>query len=324
MAKHRIILDCDPGVDDAIALLLAMASPEEIELIGITCVAGNVPLADTTRNALRVCALAGRSDVPVFAGCERPLLPDGRNPGGVHGTDGLGDIGLADGSLRPQPQHAVDFIIDAVMRSPGEITLCPIGPMTNIGLAMVKQPAIAARIRSIVFMGGAAFCPGNSTPEAEFNIWFDPHAAQIMVSAGIPLVMFGLDVTRQARMTPERLNALGKDAGRVMAAALAMLRHYGGGDPCLHDPCVIAALIEPSLFDGVEARVTVECSSGLTCGRTTAAVSERHRNGMPTTCRVITGVDQARLFALLETRLRRLDGGASPAALALSDRKHGG
>lgn len=307
MPKHRVILDCDPGVDDAVALLLAFASPDEIELVGITTVAGNVPLAATTRNALRVCALAGRSDIPVFAGCARPILPGERNPGGVHGTDGLGDIGLPEAPFEPRPDHAVDFIIDAVLRSPGEITLCPIGPMTNVALALLKAPAIADKIKAIVFMGGAAFCPGNSTPEAEFNVWFDPHAAQIMVSAGVPLVMVGLDVTRHARMTGARLDALEAGAGRIGTAAVAMMRHYGGGDPCLHDPCVIAHLIDPTLFQGVEARVSVECASPLTMGRTVAAVSDRHRNAQPTTCRVLTGVDDATLFTLLDERLRRLD-----------------
>ncbi len=308
MAKHRIILDCDPGVDDAIAMLLAFASPDEVEIVGITTVAGNVPLTDTTRNALRVCALAGRPDVPIYAGCARPILPAGRNPGGVHGTDGLGDIGLPDPSVEPETRHAVDFIIDTVTRFPGEITLCPIGPMTNIGLALVKEPAIAGKIKRIVFMGGAAFCPGNSTPEAEFNVWFDPHAAEIMVSAGIAMVMFGLDVTGQARMTAERLAVLEAGSGPIAGAALAMMRHYGSGDPCLHDPCVIASLIDPSLFDGVDAHLSVDCTSSLTIGRTVAAVSERHRKGAAATCRVITSVDDERLFRLLDERLRRLDG----------------
>lgn len=312
MPKHRIILDCDPGVDDAVALLLAFASPDEIELVGITTVAGNVPLIDTTRNALRVCALAGRSDVPVLAGCARPILPGDRNPGGVHGTDGLGDIGLPDARNAPQAQHAVDFIIDAVTRSPGEITLCPIGPMTNVALALIKAPAIAAKIKAIVFMGGAAFCPGNSTPEAEFNVWFDPHAAEIVLSSGVPMVMFGLDVTNHARMTAARLDALKTGAGRIGAAAIAMMRHYGSGDPCLHDPCVIASLIDPTLFEGVDARVSVECASPLSMGRTVAAVSDRHRKGLPATCRVITNVDDERLFRLLDERLRRLDRAARP------------
>lgn len=306
MARHRIILDCDPGVDDAIALLLAFASPDAIEVVGITTVAGNVPLAHTTRNALRICALADRSDVPVFAGCSRPILPEGRDPGGVHGSDGLGDIGLPDASFEAGQQHAVDFIVDAVMGSPGEITLCLIGPMTNIALALLKVPAIAGRIKAIVFMGGAAFCPGNSTPEAEFNMWFDPHAAQVVITSGVPMVMFGLDVTGQARMSSERFDALESGSGRIVQAGVALMRSYGRGDPCLHDPCVIAYLIDPSLFDGVDARLAVDCAPGLSCGRTVAAVSEQHRKGAPATCRVMTRVDDENLFGLLNRRLRRL------------------
>ena len=306
MAGNKIIVDCDPGVDDAIALLLAFAS-EEVELLGITTVAGNVPLAHTTRNALRVCAIANRAHVPVHAGCERPILPAGRNPGGVHGADGLGDIGLPDASFLPRGLHAVDFIIDAVKRSPGEVTLCPIGPMTNIAIALLKEPSIASLIKGIVFMGGAAFGPGNSTPEAEFNVWFDPHAAQVVATSGVPLVMFGLDVTRQALMTADRLRSLASHPGKVSQAAAAMMRRYGSGDPCLHDPCVIAFLIDPSLFDGTDARLSVDCSSTLTIGRTVAAVSESHRRGEPATCRVMTRVDDERLFRLLDERIPRLD-----------------
>lgn len=307
MVPHRIILDCDPGVDDAVALLLAFAAPEAIELVGITTVAGNVPLAETTRNALRICALAGRSDVPVFAGCARPILPGDRPPGGVHGSDGLGDIGLPDAAFGPRPQHAVDFIIDAVTAAPGAITLCPIGPLTNIALALLKEPAIAKKIKDIVFMGGAAFCPGNSTPEAEFNIWFDPHAAEVVASSGVPLTMFGLDVTRHAHMTPDRMAALAAGAGPIALASVAMMRHYGGGDPCLHDPCVIAFLLQPDLFGGVDAHLSVDCTSSLSCGRTVAAVSDQHRKGRPATCTVITEVEAEKLFRLLDERLRRLD-----------------
>lgn len=307
MTKHRIILDCDPGVDDAIAILLALASPDEVELAGLTTVAGNVPLAQTTRNALRIRALAGRPDIPVHAGCARPILPSGREPAGVHGGDGLGDVDLPHDGAAAQPLHAVDFIIDSVRSAPGSVTLCPIGPMTNVALALLKAPDIAPSIRRIVLMGGAAFCPGNSTPEAEFNVWFDPHAAEVVFSAGVPTVMFGLDVTRQARMDGGRLAALADGAGPVLSAAVAMMTRYGQGDACLHDPCVIAHLIDPSLFDGVDARVSVDCTSAIGLGRTVAAVSERHREGRAANCRVMTRVDPQRLFSLLEDRLGRFD-----------------
>ena len=324
MSKHRIILDCDPGVDDAVALLLAFASPNEIDLIGITTVAGNVPLADTTRNALRICALADRSEIPVYLGCSRPILPAEQKLAGVHGKDGLGDIDLPDAGFEAKAQHAVDFIIEAVTRSPGEITLCPIGPFTNIALALIKEPAIAGKIKNIVLMGGAAFCPGNSTSQAEFNVWCDPRAAQIVFSSGIPLVMFGLDVTNQAILTPQRLQTL-ESGGETAATAVAMLRQYGSGDPALHDPCVIAYLLDPSIFAGVEARVTVDCASPLSMGRTVAAVSERHREGAATNCLVITKVDDDRLFSLLDERLRALSwqkSGLQPVQASDADSKY--
>lgn len=309
MAKRRIILDCDPGVDDAIALMLAAASPDEVEILGITAVAGNVPLSATERNARRLCTLLRRTDIPVFAGCARPIMSADARGASVHGSDGLGDVSGLPLPERPvSPQHAVDFIIATIEAAPGAITLCAIGPMTTIALALLKAPDLAAKIREIVFMGGAAFCPGNRSPEAEFNIGFDPHAAHIVMTAGVPLTMFGLDVTRKATITPAWLAEL-RRGGPLMGIAADMMAGYGAGDPCLHDPCVIAHLIDPTLFGGVEALVRVECSSPLTLGRTVAAVTERSRQGAPPNCRVMTEVDSARLFSMLVERLRRLDPG---------------
>ncbi len=306
MTQHRIILDCDPGVDDAVALLLAFGSPDEIDLVGITTVAGNVSLTHTTRNALRICALAGRSDVPVYKGCANGIFPAPARAGTVHGNDGLGGVTIADAPFGAQNQHAVDFIIEAVQKAPGEIILCPIGPMTNIALALLKEPSIARDIKEIVFMGGAAFCPGNSTPEAEFNIWIDPHAAQVVLSSGCKLTMFGLDVTSKAIVTRDRLAALRAQPNEASQRAADMLEQYGSGDPMLHDPCVIAHLIDPTLFSGVEARVEVECASPLTRGRTVTAVSPRHLRGLLTTCTVITDVDDVRFFNLVASRLKSL------------------
>ena len=307
MAKHRIILDCDPGVDDAIALMLAVASPDEVEIIGITAVAGNVPLSATERNARRLCTLLSRTDIPVFAGCARPIMSADARGASVHGSDGLGDVsGLPPPEMRVSSQHAVDFIIEQIEAAPGAVTLCAIGPMTNVALALLKAPDIAANIREIVFMGGAAFCPGNSSPEAEFNIGFDPHAAHIVTTAGVPLTMFGLDVTRKATVTQAWLAEL-RRGDSVMEIAADMMTSYGAGDPCLHDPCVIAHLLDPTLFSGVDALVRVECSSPLTVGRTVAAVTERSRQGVRPNCRVMTEVDSARLFSMLGERLRRLD-----------------
>jgi purine nucleosidase len=304
---RRIIIDCDPGVDDAVAILLAFAAPEAVEVVAITTVIGNVALPMTTANALRIIDLAGRSAVPVHAGCARPIMAPVERKLSVHGGDGLGDIGLPPPSSSVSPGHAVDVLIDCIRAEPGGITLCPVGPMTNIAMALVKAPDIAPLIREIVFMGGAAFRPGNSTPAAEFNFMIDPHAAQIMLTAGVPLTMFGLDVTGQATITPAWMDRVDAKAGPIARAAIAMMRSYGFGDPCLHDPCVIAHLIDPSLFEGVDAWVEVECAAALTRGQSVAAVKERHRGGRAPNCRVITTLDADRLFALLEKRLLRLD-----------------
>jgi purine nucleosidase len=306
-APRRIVIDCDPGVDDAVAILLAFAAPEAVEVAAITTVIGNVSLVQTTANALRVRDLAGRADIPVHAGCARPIMAPVERKLSVHGGDGLGDIGLPQPASAVAAGHAVDVLIDRIRAEPGGITLCPIGPMTNIAMALIKAPDIAPLIREIVFMGGAAFRPGNSTPTAEFNFMIDPHAAQIMLTAGVPLTMFGLDVTSQATITPAWMDRVDAKAGPIARAAIAMMRSYGFGDPCLHDPCVVAHLIDPSLFEGVDAWVEVECAAPLARGQSIAAVGERHRGGRAPNCRVITALDRDRLFALLEERLLRLD-----------------
>ena len=303
MAPRRIILDCDPGVDDAVAILLALAAPEAVRIEAITTVIGNVMLDRTTANALRIRDLAGRADIPVYAGCPRPIMAPIERRQSVHGGDGLGDIGMPAPMGEAEAEHAVDAIIRIVRDNPGQITLCPIGPMTNIALALIKAPDIAPLIPEIVFMGGSAFRPGNSTPAAEFNFMIDPHAAQIMLTAGIPLTMFGLDVTAQALITPYWMDKVEAASGTIGRAAVAMLRAYGYGDPCLHDPCVIAHLIDPTLFEGVDAWVEVETTSPLTRGQSLAAVQPRHRPEREPNCRVITSLDSARLFDLLGHRL---------------------
>ncbi|HTI01424.1 MAG TPA: nucleoside hydrolase [Acidisoma sp.] len=307
MAPRRIILDCDPGVDDALAMLLAFAAPEAVKVEAITTVIGNVMLPQTTANALRILDLAGRTEIPVHAGCPRPIMAPIERKKSVHGGDGLGDIGLPAPTGRAEAEHAVDAIIRLVRENPGEITLCPIGPMTNVAMALIKAPDIAPLIPEIVFMGGAAFRPGNSTPAAEFNFMIDPHAAQVMLTAGVTLTMFGLDVTAQALITPDWMADVEAAGGPITRAAIAMLRAYGHGDPCLHDPCVIAHFIDPSLFQGVDAWVEVETTSPLARGQSIAAVAERHRAGRAPNAHVITGLDTARLFALLREKLLSLD-----------------
>jgi purine nucleosidase len=307
MAPRRIILDCDPGVDDALAMLLAFAAPEAVKVEAITTVIGNVMLPQTTANALRILDLAGRTEIPVYAGCPRPIMAPIERKKSVHGGDGLGDIGLPAPRGRASSEHAVDAIIRLVRENPGEITLCPIGPMTNIAVALLKAPDIAPLIPEIVFMGGAAFRPGNSTPTAEFNFMIDPHAAQVMLTAGVTLTMFGLDVTAQALITSDWMAEAEAAGGPITRTAIAMLRAYGHGDPCLHDPCVIAHLIDPGLFQGIDAWVEVETTAPLTRGQSITAVAERHRAGRAPNARVITGLDAPRLFALLRERLLSLD-----------------
>lgn len=306
MAEHKVILDCDPGVDDALALMLALAAPDKIELLGLTTVAGNVPLEDTTRNARGLLALAGRNDIPVHAGCSRPIMQAVGYRSKVHGVEGLGGVRLEEAGVPLADRHAVDFIIETVLTHPGEITLCPIGPMTNIALAMIREPRIVGAIREIVFMGGAAFGPGNSTPSAEFNIYVDPHAAHVVVSSGVKLTMFGLDVTRKIVATPERLAALSEIPGHTAQSVLTMLTAYAQGDPCLHDPCVIAYLIASDLFSGVEALLEVDCAAGPGYGRTVASVSARHLGERQTNCRIITDSDIDGVFELVDKRLRAL------------------
>lgn len=306
---ERIIIDCDPGVDDAAAILLAFGS-SEVEILGITAVAGNIPLEKTEANARLICELANRTDIPVLQGCGRPLLYPDRAGVTVHGKDGLGDIGLPQPASAPAERAAVQFIIDQVRSAPGEVTLAVLGPMTNIAVALSIDPGIAPQIKRIVFMGGAAFCPGNIKERAEFNFYFDPHAAQAVVASGIPMVMFGLDVTRKAIITQERTERL-KRVGKIGGIIADMLNAYGAGDPCLHDPCVIAYLIEPEIFTGIEGFVEVDCISPLAIGQSVVSVTMRELAGRTPNCMVMTEVDHDRLFALLEERYARVEAEAA-------------
>ncbi len=296
LTRHQIILDCDPGVDDAVAIMLALASPE-IALLGITCVAGNVGVERTSSNAARICALMGRSDVPVLRGCKATLLGEPMRQAVVHGKDGLGDIGIASALARPAPGNAVDFLIGKVMDAPAaEITLCVIGPMTNVATAFRREPRLPGRLERLVFMGGAAFGPGNTTEAAEFNIRCDPDAAQAVLDAGIETTMFGLDVTRKMRIDAAALSSL--EAGRPDSPARIahrLLSAYGRKDPSLHDPCVIAHLIDPALFTGASGRISVECTDAMNLGQTRLVPGEG--------VRIMTDGDAPRFFALLAERL---------------------
>ncbi|MFV0515629.1 MAG: nucleoside hydrolase [Jhaorihella sp.] len=313
MAARKIIIDTDPGQDDAVAILLALASPEEIEVLGITAVAGNVPLALTARNARMVCELAGRPDVPVFAGCDRPMARTPVTAEHVHGPSGLNGPVLPDPVMPLQAAHAVDFIIDTVRReAPGTVTLCPLGPLTNIATAFARAPDIAGRLAGIVLMGGAYFEVGNITPAAEFNIFADPHAAEIVFGAGADLTVMPLDVTHKALVTKARNDALRALGTRVGVAVAEMTdfferfdrEKYGSEGAPLHDPCVTAFLIRPDLFTGRFINVEIETRSELTLGMTVAdwwGVSGRAPNAM-----FMGAVDADGFFALLTERLARL------------------
>ncbi len=309
---RKIIIDTDPGQDDAVAILLALASPE-LEVLGITAVAGNVPLALTRRNARIICDLAGRGDVPVFAGCDAPMVRPLVTAEHVHGATGLDGPTLWEPETPLAEAHAVDFIIDTLRREPtGSVTLTPLGPLTNIGTAFTRAPDIVSRVGEIVLMGGACFEGGNTTPAAEFNIYVDPEAADIVFRSGVKITQMPLDVTHKALVTPPRLAAfaaLGNRTGRFTAEMLAFFERfdvakYGSEGGPLHDPTTIAFLLQPELFSGRQINVVIETGSELTRGMSVAdwwGVTERAPNVL-----FIGDVDADGFFALLTERLARL------------------
>lgn len=312
-APRKIIIDTDPGQDDAFAILLALASPQELEVLGITAVAGNVPLALTERNARIVCELAGRSDVKVFAGCDRPLTRALVTAEHVHGKTGLDGPVMVEPVMALQPTHAVDFIIETLRsEAPGTVTLCPLGPLTNIATAFRKAPDVVSRVAEIVLMGGAYFEVGNITPAAEFNIYVDPEAAAVVFGADVPIVVMPLDVTHKVlttRARVERLRALGSRVGQVAADWADFFERfdvakYGTEGGPLHDPCVVAYLLKPGLFSGRLINVEIETQSELTLGMTVAdwwGVTNRKANAY-----FVGDVDAQGFFDLLTERLARL------------------
>ena len=309
---QSLIIDTDPGQDDAVAILLALASPE-INLLGITTVAGNVPLALTQENARKICDLAGRTDMQVFAGLDRPLVHPLVTAEHVHGRTGLDGPVLPDPETPLQEQHAVDYIIDTLRREPaGSVTLAPIGPLSNIAMAMQRAPDIIPRIRQIILMGGAYFEVGNITPAAEFNIYVDPHAAQVVFASGVPVIMMPLDVTHKALTRTDRVAALRAIGNRTGVAVAEMLEFferfdeakYGSDGGPLHDPCTVAWMIAPDIFNGRPCNVEIETASPLTMGMTVVdwwQVSSRPHNAL-----VIGDLDADRFFALITERLAPL------------------
>jgi inosine-uridine nucleoside N-ribohydrolase len=303
VSATRILLDCDPGHDDAIALLLALASPE-IELLGVTTVAGNQTLEKTTANAIRVLELVGRGDVPVAAGAERPLVREPRVAANVHGETGLDGPDLPPAKARPEGEHAVDFVAGRI----GGATLVATGPLTNVALLLARHPR--ARPERIVLMGGA-IAEGNVTPAAEFNIWADPEAAARVFASGIDLTMVGLDVTHKALLTSDRAEQL-RGNGRVGRVVAELLDFYGvfhrevygfDGSP-IHDAVAVAQVIDPTLLETRELNVQIETASELCRGRT--VVDLWRRTGLEPNAHVAVEIDSQRFLDLLQERLARL------------------
>ncbi len=305
-----MLLDCDPGHDDAIALLLALASPE-VELLGVTTVHGNQTLEKTTANAIRVLEFVGRGEVPVAAGADRPLVRDLFVAAYVHGESGLDGPALPAAQARPVDQHAVDFIAERVLGSSAAVTLVPTGPLTNVALLLARHPAAAARLGRIVLMGGS-IAEGNVTPAAEFNIWADPEAAHRVFTSGLDVTMIGLDVTHKALLNRHHGREL-RGAGRTGTMVAELLEFYTvfhretygfDGSP-IHDAVAVAHVATPGLVDTAERHVAIECGSELCRGRT--VVDLWNRTGNAPNASVGVTIDADRFLRLLVERVGSLD-----------------
>jgi inosine-uridine nucleoside N-ribohydrolase len=300
---RRIILDCDPGHDDAIAILLAAHSPA-LTLEAITTVAGNQTVEKTARNALRVCSLAGIRDVPIAAGMTRPLVRELRVAADIHGSSGLDGPTLPEPDLALAPLHAVDLLIEKLLTSDGDITLVATAPLTNIAAALRREPRIIPKIQEIVLMGGAIGL-GNTTPAAEFNIYVDPEAAHAVFTCGRPLTMIGLDVTHQAQATPavrERIRALGTPVAQLVDGLLEFfadtyLQVFGFPAPPVHDPCAVARVIDPTLLRAKPMHVDIELRGEHTTGRTVCDLYGS--TGQPANAEVGLELDVPRFWDLL-------------------------
>lgn len=266
MDKHQLIIDCDPGIDDALALFLAAGSPE-LELLAVTTVAGNRPVDITAANARRLLDLAGKHEVPVHGGAARPLGHGEPRCNLVHGEDGLGGVALAPARER-HPAPAAQQLVELLLaRPPHSVNLVAIGPLTNLAMAEMLAPGILARARQLLVMGGALRCPGNITSAAEFNFYADPVAADMVMRAGANLVLFPLDVTHKAVMAPEWIALFGELPGACGQAAAAMLQAYSLLDPLLHDVCPVACLLQPGLFAGEACAIEVDWRNPATEGQ---------------------------------------------------------
>ena len=312
-SPRRVILDCDPGVDDAIALYLAFASRDQLQMLGVTTVAGNVSLPITARNARIIRQLTNRTDVPIYAGCSGPVVRQAVEASHFHGTSGLGSLTTFEPTEKLASGHAVLFLIDSLLREPaGSVSILITGPMTNVAMAMVLEPRIKARIQEIIFMGGARLEGGNITASAEYNIYADPHAAHIVCSSGVRQIALGLDATHQVRASSACVAAI-RRLGTSAAASVAQLlefcnslpgNRFGGLDGApLHDPCTVAYALRPDLFAIIPCYLRVEMESGLTLGHT--AVEFRADVARPMTSHWVTHCDADGIFALLTESLSR-------------------
>ena len=307
-----VILDCDPGHDDAIALILALASPE-LKVLAVTTSAGNQTQEKTLNNALRILTLLGRDDIPVAAGAPKPLARELIIADNVHGESGLDGPTLPDPAFAPQAMTGLELMAKCLRESPEPVTLVPTGPLTNIALLLAAHPELKPKIARIVLMGGAAGA-GNWTPAAEFNIYVDPEAADMVFKSGIPITMCGLDVTHEAQVMDEdiaRVRAIANPVARCVAGLLDffMIYHrdpkWGFAGAPLHDPCTIAWLLAPALFHGVECRVDIETGGTHTSGMT--VVDRYGLTGKAANALVLLGLDRAGFIDLLVTRLRAFD-----------------
>jgi pyrimidine-specific ribonucleoside hydrolase len=305
----RVILDCDPGHDDAIALLLALASPE-LELLGVTTVSGNQTLEKTTANAIRVLDHLGRHDVPVAAGAPRPLVRERRVAAEVHGETGLDGPDLPPPAREPEPEHAIDWIATTLAAPPSPVTLVAIGPLTNVALLLARHPELESKLERIVLMGGA-IAEGNVTPAAEFNIWTDPEAAQRVFSSGLEVTMVGLDVTHRALLRQadvDRLAAAGS-AGRLVADLYGFYarfhrQRYGWDGAPVHDALALAHVIDGTLLETKHCGVIIDTGPELSRGRT--HVDLWGRAGWEPNCHVAVKVDAGRFLQLLVGRIAGL------------------
>ena len=312
MAPRPIIIDCDPGQDDAVALFLAMSSPDELEILGVTTVAGNVPLELTQRNARIMCDIADCGDIRVFAGLKKPMIRDAITAEYIHGHTGIDGLDVFQPSTPLQEQHAVTFIIETLLAAKkASVTLVPTGPLSNIGTAIDQEPAILEHVKELVIMGGAMREGGNRSPSAEFNILADPQAADIVFNCGRPITVMGLDVTHQVLSTRERVAEISGLDNEVAMATAGMLsffhrydtKKYGSEGAPLHDPCTVAWLLKPELFETELCNLSVETKSELTMGHT--AVDFWHVTDRQPNVNWTYSVDADGFYELLTDRLAR-------------------